>query len=96
MNENTHSLEQSRARWRMTAIGCLGLITGAVLAGAAVKAQAPSEVAAVVLQENQSSGRWGATLLAVMENGDIMYLDTSRPQTTWAPFRFSPNFKNNR
>ena len=87
------ALEKSRSRWRMGAIGALGVLAGAVMAGSISNEQAPTEVASVVLQDGKSSGRWNATLLAVMENGDIMYLDTSRAQSTWVQFQYSPNFR---
>ena len=90
------SLESSRSRWRMTAVGAIGVLAGAVLAGSVAKEQAPTEVAAIVIQNDKSSGRWDATLIAVMQNGDIMYLDTSRAQTAWVPFKYSPAFNHPR
>ena len=94
--ESPVTLERSRSRWRMLAIGLLGTAAGAVLAGAVMPTAAPTDVAAVVLEPTKSSGRWNSTLLAVMENGDIMYLDTSRPQTKWVPYEYSPSFNKQR
>lgn len=90
--ESNQTLDRSRSRWRMVAVGAIGVLAGAVLAGSVAKEQAPTEVAAIIIQNDKSSGRWDATLIAVMQNGDIMYLDTSRSQTTWAPFKYSPGF----
>ena len=96
LKNTTRALERSRTRWRMGAIGMIGLLAGAALAGSVAKEQAPTEVAAIVLQDGKSSGRWDATLVAVMQNGDIMYLDTSRAQSSWVPFQYSPSFNRSR
>ena len=85
-------LERSRGRWRMIATGVIGLGAGAMLAGAMQDVPVPAEVVSVVLEPTRSSGRWNSTLLAVKDNGEIVYLDTSRPKTQWVPFEFSPSF----
>jgi hypothetical protein len=85
-------LERSRSNWRTCGIGLIGLITGGLLAGAVKPRTAPSEVASVIIDNDKSSGRWDSTLIAVMDNGDIMYLDTTRPKTAWIPYKYSPGF----
>ncbi len=85
-------LERSRSNWRTCGIGLMGLISGAVLCGAVDTGGAPADVASVVIDTQKGSGRWDSTLIAVMDNGDIMYLDTTRPKTAWIPYKYSPNF----
>lgn len=97
-SDEIRRLERSRSNWRTGGIGLIGLMTGAVLCGAVGTDGAPSDVASVVIETDKSSGRWDSTLLAVMENGDIMYLDTTRPRTEWKTFVYSPSYQgpNNR
>jgi hypothetical protein len=92
VSDEIKRLERSRSNWRTGGMGLIGLMTGAVLCGAVGTESAPSEVASVVIQTGKSSGRWDSTLLAIMENGDIMYLDTTRPKTAWINYKYSPSF----
>ncbi|MEY4820380.1 MAG: hypothetical protein RLY72_32, partial [Planctomycetota bacterium] len=39
---------------------------------------------------SQSSGRSSSTLIAVDETGKLFALDTSKPKSTWEPYKFSP------
>ena len=84
--------ERSKGRWQGLLMGGIGVVLGGVFFGAVPAVDGPSDVAAVVIDTDKSSGRWGSTLLAVMENGDIMYLDTSRPRSEWMPYMYSPSF----
>ena len=84
--------ERAAGRWQGLVIGTIGLASGAILTGAVSMQNEPPEVAAVVIDTEKSSGRWGSTLIAVMENGDIMYLDTTRPTSEWLPYVYSPSF----
>ena len=95
MSEKTSKTKRRElitGRWQGLAIGSVGLGAGAILAGAVSMNDAPSQVAAVVIDTEKSSGRWGSTLIAVMDNGDIMYLDTTRPSSEWLPYMYSPSF----
>ena len=94
MQESDHikRLERSLSNWRTCGVALTGVLTGAVLCGAVGIENAPSEVASVMIETGKSSGRWDSTLIAVMENGDIMYLDTTRPKTEWKTFVYSPSF----
>lgn len=100
-------LERSRDLWRLIALGMICLVGGAMLMAAsgndgpnsAQRVQdSPNQdnggFVAVVLEPNKGSGRWASTLLAVKGNGEIFYLDTSRPSTNWAPYMYSPDFRN--
>ena len=88
----TKRRELITGRWQGLIIGAVGLGAGAILTGAVSMQNAPPEVAAVVIDTEKSSGRWGSTLIAVMNNGDIMYLDTTRPTSEWVPYMYSPSF----
>lgn len=108
-NDDSGALKRSRDHWRLSAVGMICLVSGAILMAAS--RSGPSDSAhlvqdspghdkngfvAVVLDPNKSSGRWASTLLAVKGNGDIFYLDTTRPDSNWAPYIYSPGFKNRR
>ena len=86
-------LERSRSNWRALGIGLAGVLCGFFMAGTFGAGAAPSEVASVVIDTKTSSGRWGSTLIAIMENGDIMYLDTKRPRSEWLTYKYNPSFK---
>ena len=78
--------ERSKGRWQGLLMGGIGVVLG----GGSSKVPAvdgPSDVAAVVIDTDKSSGRWGSTLLAVMENVDIMYLDRRDPEANGCPIR---------
>ena len=94
MNKNDVDAARARStgRWQGLLMGGAGVVLGGVFFGAVPAGDGPSDVAAVVIDTEKSSGRWGSTLLAVMENGDIMYLDTSRPRSEWLPYMYSPSF----
>lgn len=98
-------LARSRDLWRLTAVGMICLVAGAMLVAASHRG--PSDSAhvgqdspnkstdgfvAVILDPNKGSGRWASTLLAVKGDGEIFYLDTTRPNTNWAPYMYSPGF----
>ena len=108
-NDGSGALERSRDRWRLITVGMICLVSGAILMAASrskssdsahVVQDSPSlnkdGFVAVVLDPNKSSGRWASTLLAVKGDGDIFYLDTTRPNSNWAPYIYSPGFKNRR
>lgn len=44
----------------------------------------------IVLDPSRGSGRWNSTLLAVDTDGQVYMLDTTRQQTFWRRFEFSP------
>jgi len=44
----------------------------------------------IVLDPSRGSGRWSSSLLAVDDDGNVFVLDTTRPQTFWRRFEFSP------
>ena len=108
-NGDSGALERSRDHWRLIAVGMICLVSGAILMAASrsgssdsahVVQDSPSlnkdAFVAVVLDPNKSSGRWASTLLAIKGGGDIFYLDTTRPDSNWAPYIYSPGFKNHR
>jgi hypothetical protein len=82
-------LEQSRNRWRTAAIGIAALAAGLALGGMG-QAASRAKLAAIVLDPSRSSGRWSSTLISVDETGKVFFLDTSKPQSAWQPFQFSP------
>lgn len=107
--DDSGALERSRNHWRLIAVGMICLVSGAILMAASrsgtsdpahMVQDSPSRdkggFVAVVLDPNKSSGRWASTLLAVEGDGDIFYLDTTRPNSNWAPYTYSPGFKNRR
>ena len=107
--DDSGALERSRDHWRLIAVGMICLVSGAILMAASRRGtsdpahmvqDSPSRdkggFVAVVLDPNKSSGRWASTLLAVEGDGDIFYLDTTRPNSNWAPYTYSPGFKNRR
>ena len=103
------NIERARDRWRLAAVGMICLVAGATLmaaSGSGVRDSAylvqespkqdTGQFVAVILDPNKGSGRWASTLLAVRGDGEIFYLDTSRPNTNWARYMYSPGFKNSR
>lgn len=82
-------LERSRNRWRSLAIGVAALAAGFALGGMG-QAASRAKLAAIVLDPSRSSGRWSSTLISVDETGKVFYLNTSKPQSAWEPFQFSP------
>lgn len=107
--DDSGALERSRNHWRLIAVGMICLVSGAILMAASrsgtsdpahMVQDSPSRdkggFVAVVLDPNKSSGRWASTLLAVEGDGDIFYLDTTRPNSNWAPYTYSPGFKSRR
>lgn len=97
-------LERSNRTIVLALVGTAGLVLGAALFGARqVPSGAPQGGAAatppqgpackpvsIVLDPSRGSGRWSSTLLAVDGDGKIFMLDTTRAQTFWRPFEFSP------
>lgn len=81
--------ERARSRWRILAIASAACLLG-VLVGGAGQAASRRPLQAVVLDPSRSSGRWNATLLGVDETGKVYYLNTTKPQTAWEPFQYSP------
>lgn len=81
--------ERARTRWRTLAIASVACIAGVVIGGAG-QAASRRPLQAVVLDSSRSSGRWSATLLGVDDSGKVYYLNTTKPQTAWEPFQYSP------
>lgn len=81
--------ERARSRWRVLAIASAACLAG-VLVGGAGQATSRRPLQAVVLDSSRSSGRWNATLLGVDDTGKVYYLNTTKPQTAWEPFQYSP------
>ena len=108
-NDDSGALERSRDHWRLIAVGMVCLVVGAMLMAASrsdssdsahLVQDSPTEnkdgFVAVVLDPIKASGRWASTLLAIKADGDIFYLDTTRPNSNWAPYVYSPGFRNQR
>lgn len=97
-------LERSNRILSLALVGALGLVVGAALFGArqgasgsrqggdAAKSaqQATCKPVSIVLDPSRGSGRWSSTLMAVDGDGIIYALDTTRPQSVWRRFEFSP------
>jgi hypothetical protein len=104
-NSDPRDLERSRNRWRLMVVGMVCAAAGAILMGGTETGTKPSESAhemqdsprqgdhgfvGVVLDPTKGSGRWASTLLAIKGDGEIFYLDTSRPETKWVRYMYSP------
>ena len=76
----------SRARWRTVALVAVG--AGFVLGG--MQQVSSRKIQAIALDASQSSGRSSSTLIAVDDTGKLFALDTSKPKSTWEPYKFSP------
>lgn len=53
-------------------------------------ARANCKPVSIVLDPSRGSGRWNSSLLAVDGDGGVYILDTTRQQTFWRRFEFSP------
>ena len=78
----------SASRWRLIAVGTIACAGGIVLGG--MQQVSTRKLQAIVLDPSRSSGRWNSTLLAVDESGKVYSLNTSKPQTVWEAFMYSP------
>lgn len=87
--DSLRALERSRARWRLLAVALCGCGVGAVAAGAG-QAASRRPLQAIALDDSRGSGRWNSTLLAVDDSGKVYFLNTTKPQSAWEPFQYSP------
>lgn len=78
-------------------IGAVGVGVGAAMMAAQQATPPAAEGGAVrckpvsiTIDPTRGSGRWNSTLLAVDADGIVYSLDTSRPQSEWRRFQFSP------
>lgn len=97
-------LERLNRLLALALVGALGVGAGAVMfgarAGSAESQQGSGDAnggeriackpVSVVLDPSRGSGRWSSSLLAVDADGQVFVLDTTRPQTFWRRFEFSP------
>lgn len=97
-------LERTNRMLALALVGAIGLGAGVAMMAARQTApptqQAQQQPAppqeprgkpvSIVLDPTRSSGRWNSTLLAIDSDGIVYALDTSRPQSVWRRFQFSP------
>lgn len=93
-------LERTNRLLSLALVGVVGIGAGAAMmaarSGAQAVAQAPPadqvrcKPVSIVLDPSRGSGRWNSTLLAVDSDGVVYSLDTSRPESVWRRFQFSP------
>lgn len=93
-------LERTNRILMLALTGAIGIGAGAAMVGAQRAASPPpppvqkqvasNKLVSIVLDPSRSSGRWNSTLLAVDSEGVVYSLDTSRPQSVWGRFQFSP------
>lgn len=67
----------------------MSLMCGVVIGGMRT---APERVPlqAMVIDEGRNSGAYASTLFAVDANGSIQFLDTSKGEGVWTPWKYSP------
>jgi hypothetical protein len=87
-SDTMQGLMLSRARWRTVALVAVGVGAGFVLGG--MQQVSSRKIQAIALDPSQNSGRSSSTLIAVDETGKLFALDTSKPKSTWEPYKFSP------
>lgn len=82
-------LLRSRDRWRLLAIG-LACTAAGFAAGGMQGAPRRAPLVAAVVDTSRPSGRWNSTLLGLDETGKVYALNTTKPQSVWEVFTYSP------